>query len=151
MKVKEKKKTIELISKVYGKPVHYKLIKKLFSSIPTTLADEKHVEILTLKSYNEYKTYLLLYDKMYLGKSHDYGEKEELVFSIVRNIKPGLVKEHRIRNDRGIFKNDNEVIEPCVEDTPNILLIKSHIWDSLKDESDKTIYTIVIYNDKYSE
>ena len=79
----------------------------------------------------EYKSVLLLYDKIYESRIHQKGIKEELLFSY-RPIVPGLLKDHRIRNARGLFTHTSEEAKPSkiVDKQSNIFLIKRTSWDS---------------------
>ena len=136
-----------IISELYGREVDQSIVDRILERIPKKISNHENVEIITLKNFNEYKTYLLLYDKVYTSRMHQYGEQERIIFSLVDNIKAGLIKNHRIMNNRGMFENYIEEYEATIPtDEPNIMVIKSIIWDSLKDGENKTIYTIVIYN-----
>lgn len=137
----------DIIGELYGKRIDQNVVDRILERIPKKISNRENVEIITLRTLREYKTYLLLYDKVYTSRLHQYGEQERIIFSLVKGIEPGLIQNHRIMNNRGMFENHvNEYDAVIPNDEPNIMIIKSSIWDNLKDEENKTIYTIAIYN-----
>ena len=94
-------------------------------------------------TFGEYRSILYLYDKKYESKLHQKGVKEELLFSY-RPITPGLLKDHRIRNNRGLFEHVSEEIKPSkiTDKNYNIFVIKKTSWDSNLYEGYHYEYTI---------
>jgi hypothetical protein len=137
------------ISGIYGK-VPKKVVSDLLKHIPKELesdedAYDSYVYLNQLYTYGEYKSCLALYDKAYHSNIHDYGEMEELVYTF-RSVTPGLIKDHRIRNDRGRFIHTTETLNPKVErNKSNIFLIKRTIWDNMKYDKKMVLYTIYVY------
>ena len=123
--------------------------KKLISLIPERDegSTEDYVFISQVYTLGEYTSVVTLYDKLYKSPLHEYGTKEELLFSY-RNIKSGLLKEHHIRNERGKFDDIQESIKPSnlTDKVCNVMLIKRTEWDSYKVPSKSESYTIIVFN-----
>ena len=95
----------------------------------------------------EFASVLTLYDKKYDSPLHEYGVKEELLLSY-QPVKPGLLKEHRIRNAKGRYEQTSETIAPQninIKKT-NVMLIKRTEWDSFKEPKTVESYTIFVFN-----
>ena len=109
---------------------------------------EQYTYMNRLYSFGEYKSTLLLYDKKYESRLVQKGVKEELLFSY-RPIEPGLLKEHRIRNKRGLFENVTEETKPSkiTDKQSNIFLIKKTSWDSNTYDGYKYDYIIYAYKE----
>jgi len=95
----------------------------------------------------EFASVLTLYDKKYESPLHEYGIKEELLLSY-QNVKPGLLKEHRIRSASGRYEQVSETIAPqnINGKKVNVMLIKKTEWDSFKDPKTVEYYTIFVFN-----
>ena len=139
------------ISKIYGKNLPKKVVVDILHKIPKNLTDDEdaydeYVYLNQLYTYGEYKSCLALYDKLYHSNIHDYGEKEELVYSY-KPVIPGIIKDHRVRNDRGRFVHTTETQDAKKLDLnkSNIFLIKRTIWDTMKYDKKMVLYTIYIY------
>jgi len=146
------KQLYDQISALYGKGLPKKVISDIMRLIPKKLeADEdvydKYVYLNQLYTFGEYKSCISLYDKCYSSPIHSYGEKEELIYSY-KKVDPGLIKDHRIRNDRGRFIHTKDTIEAkrLDQDVSNVFLIKRTIWDSMKYDKKMVLYTIYVYN-----
>ena len=95
----------------------------------------------------EFASVLTLYDKKYDSPLHEYGVKEELLLSY-QPVKPGLLKEHRIRNAKGRYEQTSETIAPqnINAKKTNVMLIKRTEWDSFKEPKTVESYTIFVFN-----
>lgn len=142
-----KRDITQYLSEMYGRPVTKSEAERMMNVIPRKLFRRENMYILKVNTYKEYHSYLYLFDKVYSSKLHQYGEQETLLYSLLKDVRPGIVKEHRIRNSSGRFENHKSSSDPV---TPycdrNIVIIKSEIWDSLKEDKEKIIFTILIYN-----
>ena len=140
------------ISEIYGRGLPKKVVSDITKLIPKTLEPDedvydRYVYLNQLYTYGEYKSCISLYDKRYSSPIHEYGEKEELIYTF-RKIEPGLIKDHRVRNDKGRFVHTKETIEAkkLDQDVSNVFLIKRTIWDTMKYEKKMVLYTIYVYN-----
>ena len=142
------------LSKVYIGKLPKHVASDILHRIPKEIgANEddygKYVYITQVYTSSEYKSTLLLFDKHYCSPLHDYGEKEELVYSY-RHVTPGLIKDHKIRNKRGRFDHITETLEPKMKNPraakSNVLLIKRTQWDSLKYDNVLITYTIYVFS-----
>ena len=139
------------ISKIYGTNLPKKVVKDIMLQIPKELgtdedAYDRYVYLNQLYTYGEYKSCLLLYDKLYKSNIHTYGEKEELVYSY-KAVTPGIIKDHRVRNERGRFVHttDTQDAKKLDLNQSNIFLIKRTIWDTMKYDKKMVLYTIYVY------
>ncbi len=123
--------------------------RKLISLIPERNEEstEDYVFISQVYTLGEYTSVVTLYDKLYKSPLHEYGTKEELLFSY-RDIKSGFLKEHHIRNSKGKFDDIREDLKPSKlnDKQCNIMLIKRTEWDSYKEPSTRESYTIFVFN-----
>ena len=141
------------LSKIYTGRLPKHVAVDILSHIPKELGTNeddygKYVYVTQVYTASEYRSTLLLFDKHYCSPLHDYGEKEELLYSY-RHVTPGLIKDHKIRNNRGRFEHTTDTLEPKIGITKasksNILLIKRTQWDSLKYDNVLVTYTIYVY------
>ena len=149
---KDIKSLYDEMSKIYGEGLPKQVAVNVLSHIPKTLDKDEdpygqYVYLTQVYTYGEYNASLSLFDKCYESKIHSYGEKEELVYSY-KPVVPGVIKEHKIRNNRGLFTHTTENISPknLSYKSSNIYLIRRTIWDSLKYDKKMVTYTIYIYN-----
>lgn len=143
----QKQDVIKLLSDLYGKSITEHEIEKMLNIIPDKDSKRENFYVLSVNTFKEYYSYLYLFDKVYSSKLHQYGEQEALMFSLQPGVKPGIVKEHRIRNSVGRFDNSHDCKDPvAAECDRNIVVIKSETWDSFYDDKRKILYTILVYN-----
>lgn len=150
----EVKKMYDQISELYGKGLPRQVVVDLLSKIPTEIGPDedaygKYVYLTAVYTVGEYMSTLSLFDKRYHSLLHEYGELEELLYSY-QYISPGLIKDHKIRNEKGRFihtalNTDAKKVNPNV---PNVYLIKRTSWDSIKSDKKMVTYTIYVYNQK---
>lgn len=107
---------------------------------------EENITILKLQSYGEYFNKLTMIDKSYKSRIHDYGTKEELLFSF-NSIIPGYYKYHKYLSRRGIMVTESDIKEPKVSSTrtENIIIVKETSWDSNINDSKSVTYYILFY------
>lgn len=140
------------LSKLYGEPLPKQVVIDILNHIPKELSDDedaygRYVYLTQVYTFGEYRSSLSLFDKCYESRIHTYGEKEELVYSFLP-VTPGVVKDLKIRNNKGLFNHTTETIAPgnLKYGKSNIYLIRRTIWDSLKYDKKMVTYTIYIYN-----
>lgn len=146
-KLKELHKTLESYMEDEVPYCVTERIGKLLSDKHDSDDEKVYIHISRVVTAGEYRSALSLYDKKYESKLHSYGIFEELLFSYKKVI-PGLIKEHRIRNSKGMFEQSKDSYGPtriCDKDN-NIMLIRSTRWDSNKFEGKEVSYTIYIYS-----
>jgi len=145
------KSLYDQISKIYGENLPKQVVVDILGKIPRKLEEDEdaydqYVYLNQVYTYGEYKSSLSMYDKRYYSPMHDYGEKEELIYSY-RYVIPGLIKDHKIRNNRGRFNHESQSYEATHVDInrSNIYLIKHTIWDSIKFDKKMVTYKIYVY------
>lgn len=141
------KKEIEL--SLNGRQIPIEISKKIISLIPqeVKISETPSVYISKVCTAGEYLSTLFLYDKTYKSQSHQFGSKEEMIYSYRDDTKAGILFEHRIRNKRGIFEKKSFSEIPKVNKNEfNIMLIKETTWDSNMYVGEKVTYTILIYD-----
>ena len=151
--MKQEVKTLyDEIQAIYDESLPKTVVSKLLALIPKQLGPDedpygKYVYLNKICTYGEYKASLLLYDKHYCSALHDYGEKEELLYSY-KTVTPGIMKDYKIRNSRGMFNHtyDMQEVKKLDLNKSNIYLIKRTIWDSFKYEKKLVTYTICVYS-----
>lgn len=125
---------------------------QILDSIPKEYNREdenaQYVYMTRLYTEGEYKSVLMLYDKKYESRIHQKGVKEELLFSY-RPITPGVLKDHRIRNERGLFVHTTEEMKPSkiAPKQSNVFVIKKTMWDSNLYDGFRYEYTIYGYRE----
>lgn len=140
------------LNKLYGEQLPKQVATDILNHIPRELGDDedaygKYVYLTQVYTFGEYSASLSLFDKCYESRIHSYGEKEELIYSYLR-VTPGVIKDHKIRNNKGLFNHTTETTAPgnLKYGKSNIYLIRRTIWDSLKYDKKMVTYTIYIYN-----
>lgn len=140
----------DLEKMVDGESIPRYVSENILKSIPKEINrsddNNQYVYMNRLYSAGEYRSVLMLFDKVYESRIHQKGVKEELLFSY-RPVTPGLLKDHRIRNPRGLFTHTSEDTKPTRVDEKNIniFLIKKTMWDSNLYDGYKYDYTIYVY------
>lgn len=106
-----------------------------------------YIYINAIHTSGELISSLTLLDKKYESRMHQYGSKEELLFAY-RDIKPGLILNHRVRDPiNGRFVQSNNRFEPVKSnEASNVFLIKETEWNNYKYDGIKESYTILVYN-----
>lgn len=139
------------IQKIYGRSLPRQVVSEVARLIPKELspdedAYDKYVYLHGIYTFGEYMSCLSMYDKCYSSTLHQYGELEELLYSF-RKVVPGIVKDHKIRNNRGRFVHTTETKEPkqINQTQSNVFLIKRTIWDNLKYDKKMITYSIYVY------
>ena len=122
---------------------------KIIELIPSKYknTEDPCVFISQVSTFGEYRSLLLLYDKNYQSRLHNYGIQERLLFSY-RDIEPGCIKDYRLRTLRGTFKTENDCFQASglEADQSNIILIQVEEWDSNLYDGKKTTFDIIVYN-----
>lgn len=147
-KIKELHSQIEkLMNSKVPKCVSERIAELLPTGLPVN-DEEEGLFITQVYTVGEYNSVLLLYDKKYESSLHKYGTYEELLYSY-KKVTPGVLKEHRVRSDRGVFNNIKDYGKKSkIDSNPesNVFLIKRIDWDNLKYDGYKVSYTIYVYN-----
>ena len=120
---------------------------KIIKALKKAKVESKaNITINRIYTYGEYLNKLTLLDKCYSTRIHEYGIKEELIFSL-NKIFPGYCKQHRYLSNRGIMVNEKDLIEPKIisNKIENIFIIKETSWDYNIDDNKIINYMIHVY------